>query len=80
MYIFRSEQVIKLINALVSLKKRMAIDLASSKCHWIIYSVWDAMLGRYQKRQMGRQLLPTDRITKPLGVCYGFAVMFNLIF
>jgi len=33
--------------------------------------------------QMGRQWLPTDRITKPLGllgVCYGFAAMFNLIF
>ena len=29
---------------------------------------------------MGRQWLPTDRITKPLGVCYGFATVFNLIF
>jgi len=30
--------------------------------------------------QMGHQWLPTDRITNPLGVCYGFAAVFNLFF
>jgi len=34
--------------------------------------------GRHGVR-WGYQWLPTDRITKPLGVCYGFAAVFNLV-